>query len=224
MGERKIVRKIVIFFTTKNSKIIVYLQGEKLTQSKQFNKTQAKQLIQTRAIKLNKLIANKSKFQEIRLHIPLISKLASTIYQYHYRPLLLVQVSDLTQRIEPTPQFNQPSSPLSKKPYRDTVTKTASPLVVWIMVFMFPDPGGILITALRYNYRNPSWPQSQSITEKTTATYSTFSERRWILSTGDICGMGQSKIKLETLETTHFSKLLSAKIISMMKSFGAKNL
>ena len=42
------------------------------TRAKQLNQTQTKQLSQTRAIKWNRLGANKIKSQEIRLHTPLI--------------------------------------------------------------------------------------------------------------------------------------------------------
>ena len=46
----------------------------------------------TRAIKLNKLRANKKKLQEIRLHISLISKLTSKIYQHHQCTPHLVEI------------------------------------------------------------------------------------------------------------------------------------
>ena len=130
--------------------------------------------------KIEKLRANKRKLQEIRLHIPLISKLTSTICQYHHLSLRLGKVSGLTQRILCTPLFNQPPSTSSKKPYQDTVTGTTSPSGVWIVVLMLTYPGVILVTALRLNHKDPSWPWYQSLIKQTTVTYSNWSETRCI--------------------------------------------
>ena len=52
--------------------------------SEKLHQTQAKAFNKQRAIKFNKVGANKSKSQEIRLRIPLISNPTLTIYQYHH--------------------------------------------------------------------------------------------------------------------------------------------
>ena len=52
------------------------------------NKTPAKQL---------KNFSKKRKFQEIRLHILLISELTSTIYQHHHCPLCLGEIVERVQ-------------------------------------------------------------------------------------------------------------------------------
>ena len=105
--------------------------------------------------KIKTLRANKSKLQEIRLHIPLNSKLTSIIYQCHHLPLRLGKVSGIIQWIGRTPLFNQPLSTARKWPERHTVTITTSPSEVLIVLLMFPYAGRILITALIWNHRDP---------------------------------------------------------------------
>ena len=60
--------------------------------SKIIEQTRVKQLKKTQAIKLNKLQANKSKLEEIILHILIISMLASKMYQHHHCLLRLEEI------------------------------------------------------------------------------------------------------------------------------------